>query len=143
MFLQSRVLSDTHGLHAQAFDRDPPDAQLSNQYFDRQFFPVQRGGPEVLAGHAQRALLLVWPFNMNHDGGEAWDCDALEIFLASGGEMVIHVGHLDKPPVNTSNPFRRLLEARFKKQLHVPTAGEDVVHWPPNSSEALTVWKRK
>ena len=60
------------GIDILAYDAAPPD-QLPNRYFAPReevsnpktligtWYPVQQGGPEKLAGHPDRTLLLCWP----------------------------------------------------------------------------------
>lgn len=137
------------GVNIVAFDIAPPSVDtatgnMPNYFFERQFFPVLAGGPEVLKSQPHgRALLLVWPFHMDlhrkhlaqgQGTTEPWDARALRAFR---GDVLVHVGHLSEcGVVDTSREFVALLRERFDEHERLP-----LLH--PSCQEALTVWRRK
>merc|ERR1712125_110392 len=72
-----------------AYDVEPPIAGTLNKFsFREAFTDVRPGGPEVLAGHQDRTLLIVWPYSyLRLDS--PWDAACLEHFC---GDFVIYVG---------------------------------------------------
>jgi hypothetical protein len=81
-------LLDQLGVDVVAFDRAPP-LSPDNKWFHSStpWFRVQRGDELVVAQHAARTLLLVWPTR-----DETWAADALTHFHGAGGDSVIYVG---------------------------------------------------
>lgn len=74
----------------------------SESIFDRALVgDIHIGGPEVLAGHSQRALLLAWPYEGTKDRG--WDVECLEHY---GGWCTSAIGAGGQGP-HTSGASRR------------------------------------
>ena len=83
----ARLLHD-RGVDVVAYDRHPPE-RGSNRFVDmaQPWYPVQRGGAEVVNRHAGRTLLLVWP-----TWNESWAGDAVARYEEAGGHTVVYVG---------------------------------------------------
>lgn len=83
----ARLLHD-RGLDVVAYDRWPP-ASGGNRFVDAAppWFPVRQGDEQIVADHADRTLLLVWPTR-----GEIWPGDAVERFHDAGGTTLVFVG---------------------------------------------------
>ncbi|HEY9555824.1 MAG TPA: hypothetical protein VIR58_03755 [Acidimicrobiales bacterium] len=83
----ARLLHE-RGVDVVAYDRWPPPSS-DNRFVDdvTPWFPVRSGDETVVAGHADRTLLLVWPTK-----NEVWPADALTRFHAAGGTTVVFVG---------------------------------------------------
>jgi hypothetical protein len=83
----ARLLSD-RGADVIAYDLWPPPSRR-NAYFAgaKTWFPVERGDEHVVARHAERTLLMVWP-----TWNEAWPGVAAAEFHAAGGQMIVYVG---------------------------------------------------
>lgn len=89
------------GVDVLAFDRYPPRAVATNDtisdgnlYFQATFTDVAAGAPKDLAAHAERALLLCWPYNPNEaelrgDAACPWDVECLDHWK---GSVLVHVG---------------------------------------------------
>jgi hypothetical protein len=82
----ARLLAD-RGLDVVAYDVEPPPSPR-NEFFPgcETFFDVRPGDERVVAVHADRTLLLVWPTR------EEWAASALRRFAAAGGSRVVFVG---------------------------------------------------
>lgn len=76
------------GVDVVAFDTEPAPS-TSNPWFagSPAWFPVRPAAHTVVRYHGARCLLLVWPTK-----NEAWPAETLELFVASGGTAVVHVG---------------------------------------------------
>ena len=76
------------GVPTVAYDVAPPMSP-DNKWFHSStgWFDVQEGDETMVAHHADRALLLVWPTR-----DQTWPADALDHFSAAGGRTVIYVG---------------------------------------------------
>jgi len=83
----ARLLHD-RGVDVVAYDRWPPPSG-NNRFVDAAppWFPVRQGDTQVVADHADRTLLLVWPTR-----DEVWPGDAVERFHDAGGTMLVFVG---------------------------------------------------
>ena len=83
----ARLLHD-RGVDVVAYDVAPPESG-ANRFVDTTaaWFPVRRGDADVVADHADRALLVVWP-----TWNETWAGDAAARFHAAGGHTLIYVG---------------------------------------------------
>lgn len=83
----ARLLHE-RGVDVVAYDRWPPPSG-NNRFVDdvTPWFPVRSGDESVVARHADRTLLLVWPTR-----NEVWPADALTLFHAAGGTRVVFVG---------------------------------------------------
>lgn len=82
----ARLLHE-QGVDIVAYDRWPPPSP-DNRFVDNPpWFPVEEGDEHVVARHAHRTLLVVWPtYN------EAWAADAVARFHAAGGSTLVFVG---------------------------------------------------
>jgi hypothetical protein len=76
------------GVDVVAYDRAPPGSP-DNRWFHSStpWFPVAQGDESIVARHADRTLLLVWPTR-----DEVWAADALDRFHSAGGDTVVVVG---------------------------------------------------
>lgn len=87
-----------------AYDPAPPMSP-DNKWFHSStaWFEVQQADETVVAQHAARTLLLVWPTR-----DQTWPAVALDCFLDAGGRTVIYVGE---------GPGGRTGDARFHALL--------------------------
>lgn len=94
----ARLLAD-RGVDVVAYDLAPPPSQ-DNRWFAGQtpWFPVEPGDEGVVARHADRTLLLVWPAR-----NETWAADAAVAHLANGGQRLVYVG---EPPGGRTGDLR-------------------------------------
>lgn len=83
----ARLLHD-RGVDVVAYDIAPPGTG-GNRFVDSTavWFPVRPGDDHVVARHADRTLLLVWP-----TWNETWAGDAAARFHAAGGRTLVYVG---------------------------------------------------
>lgn len=127
----SRLLSDMD-VDIVAFDRT---------VYDRRWFDVQRGGPEVLSRSVAdgRSLFLCYPDESNNLG--------LKCLRRYRGEVIVHVGEL----VTTGTlsgypqaPFGRTTSSEFTVELlesfHCVLSAS--IPRFPFSKDCITVWKR-
>lgn len=76
------------GVDVIAYDIEPPPSERNQWYSGREpWHPVAPGGPETVAAHADRTLLMVWPTR-----NEIWPSDAIELFHQTGGVHLVLVG---------------------------------------------------
>lgn len=128
----SRLLSDMDNVDIVAFDRT---------VYDRRWFDVQRGGPEVLSRSIadERSLFLCYPDESNNLG--------LKCLRRYRGEVIVHVGEL----VTTGTlsgypqaPFGRTTSSEFTVELlesfHCILSAS--IPRFPFSKDCITVWKR-
>lgn len=87
---------------------------------------VLKGGPSVLAQHAERSLMLCWP--------DPWSGFDEAAILAHRGEHVVFVG---APGATGSDGFRRLIHREWQ-----PVEEADVPRWF-NSDDRLVVYQRR
>lgn len=83
----ARLLTD-RGLDVVAYDIAPPPSPDNQWFAGREpWFPVAAGDERVVANHADRTLLLVWPTR-----NEDWGADAALLHAASGGQRLVYAG---------------------------------------------------
>ena len=76
------------GVDVVAYDLFPPPSPDSHWFSGvRPWYPVARGGSEVVDRHADRTLLLVWP-TLN----EEWATRAAASYHSAGGTSLVYVG---------------------------------------------------
>jgi hypothetical protein len=97
-------------------------------WFRELWTDVVRGGPEALAGHADRTLLLCWP-----DPWTGMDEAALR---AHAGRRLAHVGEAGARGPGTEG-FRRLLSSEWR-----PIERTRVPRWP-GCHDRLVVYERR
>ena len=83
----ARLLHD-RGVDVVAYDRWPPGSG-ANHFVDDDvaWYPVRAGDQGMVAAHAERTLLLVWP-----TWNETWPADAAAEFHSAGGTTLVFVG---------------------------------------------------
>lgn len=82
----ARLLQE-RGVDVVAYDRWPPTSG-GNRFVDAAtWFPVGQGDERVVARHADRTLLLVWP-----TWDELWARDCVDRFHDAGGTTLVFVG---------------------------------------------------
>ena len=83
----ARLLHEV-GVDVLAYDLDPPPSP-TNPWFagSAPWFPVGTADEAVVADHAERTLLLLWPTRK-----EVWAARAAELFYAAGGRHLVFVG---------------------------------------------------
>jgi hypothetical protein len=81
-------LLDRRGIDVVAYDLEPPPSAENPWHAGREpWFPIEAGGVERVAEHADRLLLVAWPTR-----NETWPADAIERYAANGGETVAYIG---------------------------------------------------
>lgn len=106
----SKLLSD-RGVDVIAYDICAPKPSAfsttkSNQkQKSKYWFDVRQGGPEVLKGETNRALLLCYP----DDFEESEESLALKCLECYQGDTVIHVGELFSQSYNLPNPWYSII----------------------------------
>ena len=75
---------------------------------------ARRGGPEVLAGHADRTLLLCYP---DEDEAEEGGGMAAQCLRHYAGGMVVHVGELLGAGASRPSPWGRTTDPDFQVVL--------------------------
>ena len=119
-----------------AFDIHIPEPEDEYQ----NWFPVQQGGPEQLAEHSDRSLLLCYPDDFE-DSSSSMAEDAL---LRYKGDTVIHIGEvmgdsLCKPGCwgrTTAHEAQVLLNTAFHCIFKAPLPSWNT------SRDTITIWKR-
>ena len=119
------------GVDVVAYDREPRDGphrvDLSPD-LSRGYVPVRRGGPRDVAGHADRALLLVWPPHRAPMAAGALD--------AFAGDLLVHVGEFYGATGNAR--FFKMLERDFELVSSCP----DFVSWA-GMRDGASLWRRR
>lgn len=86
----AHLLAD-RGADVVAYDIAPPPSPDNTWFAGREpWFPVAAGDERVVAAHATRTLLLVWPTR-----NEDWGADAVLQHGSGGGQRLVYVG---EPP---------------------------------------------
>ena len=128
----ARLLRD-RGVDVVAFDHKLPPTK-------QRWTALKKGGPEVLAAHSSRALLLCYPDDFE-DSDESMAARCLRHYT---GDTVIHVGELLGEGCCLPSPWGRTTDAEFQVELN--TTFHKVLQVPlpswPCSRDSLTVWKR-
>merc|ERR1712066_825230 len=109
--------------------------------FREVFTDVRHGGPEELARHQDRTLLLVWPFSYLRSD-IPWDADCLEHFC---GDFVIYVGEWEGQTLNQCHPPGWTSSAPFQRKLYEEFECVERIEIPrwPRLMDDLSVWKRR
>lgn len=104
----ARMLHE-RGVDVIAYDIAPPPS-AQNRWFAgaAPWFPVRAGDHRVVAAHANRTLLLVWPTS-----NETWPSDTLQLFADNGGRRVAFVG--EAPGGSTGDDLFHALLGAFDR----------------------------
>lgn len=83
----ARLLHE-RGVDVVAYDVCPPESG-ANRFVDEApaWFPVRHGDERAVERHAERTLLVVWPYWQ-----ETWAGEAAARFHAAGGRILVYVG---------------------------------------------------
>ncbi len=121
-------LLEERGVDVLAYDAEPP--QRGANRFHPEATPlteVHAGGPEILDGHPDRALMLCWP---PPESSMALDC--LDNYA---GAAVLYIGEW-KTSTSATKAFFRRLDRDFEEVARV-----ELPNWPM-MSDALRVFRR-
>src|SRR5262245_54738552 len=82
------MLAARLGVDVRAFDIAPPPS-ADNPWFagSAAWYPVERESHHVVSRFPDRTLLIIWPTK-----NEIWPVETLDLYAASGGKTVAHVG---------------------------------------------------
>lgn len=109
-----------------AFDKSQP---LENKYgFTEQWFPIDIGGPEVIADHTHRTLFLCWPSYRSNFAKECLD--------AYEGNTLIYIGE-PKGGACANDAFFDAIDTDW-----VTLKWVDIHTWPGVHDE-MTIFKRE
>lgn len=126
------------GVDVVAYDLAPGQYLGTNLTATNIHFPVRQGGPEELAGHSDRTLLMVWPplyggTEHDEDGEQEADIACLDHWH---GSTLVYVGE-SANGCTGSRAFHERLEAEFETVETV-----SIPQWP-GLHDYLTVYRRK
>lgn len=117
------------GVDVVCYDALPPDSKVNPYHQDApRYHPIAPGGPEQLAGHSDRTLILCWP---PYDDPMAYNA-----LVAYKGETVIYIGE-GQGGCTGDDRFHHRLARLYEPSTHVtlPT-------WP-GIHDSLTVYRRR